>query len=128
MVAGIVLLALGLKAVVVEPGEELTGYYAAALVGGPALYLVAQVAFKYRGVHILTVHRLVVAALLVGVAFLGPVDTRLGDAPDPGRGVVGRPSSSSTATTPTRVEIRSRQHEDHAVDDPEQAHQHSPAH
>jgi low temperature requirement protein LtrA len=127
MVAGIVLLALGLKEVVAYPGEPLSSYKAAALVGGPALYLVAQVAFKFRGVRTVAVQRLVVAALLVGLAAVG--HTMDGWVTLLILVIVlwatiayeGRHYSEA------RAEIRARHQEDHAIDDPERAHQHRPA-
>jgi len=76
MVAGIVLLALGLKLVlqhVTSSGhdEPLT---VAALYGGVALYLLAHVAFKWRMVRIVTVSRVVVAVILLAVV---PLTSRL---------------------------------------------------
>jgi low temperature requirement protein LtrA len=67
MVAGIVLLALGLKMVLQHvtstgPDELLT---VTALYGGVALYLLAHVAFKWRMVRVLTVPRVVVAAVVL---------------------------------------------------------------
>jgi low temperature requirement protein LtrA len=126
MVAGIVLLALGLKEVVGAPGEELPSYKAAALVGGPALYLLAQVAFKYRGVRTVTVHRLVVAAVLVGVACVG--------SSIPGWVALVAVVAVLWVTiafehrhySDMRLEVRGRDHDDHRVEDPEQAHEHAP--
>jgi len=124
MVAGIVLLALGLKEVVAHPVDELSSYKAAALLGGPALYLVAQVAFKYRGVKTVTVHRLVVAAVLVGIAAMGPLV--------PAWVCVSLLVVVLWSTiafehhqyAEPRAEIRRRRDEDIAVDDPERAHEH----
>ncbi len=67
MVAGIVLLALGLKRVL-QPvpaagHDELPTV--AALYGGVALYLLAHVAFKWRMVRTVTVSRVVVAIVLL---------------------------------------------------------------
>jgi low temperature requirement protein LtrA len=75
MVAGIVLLALGVEQVLEYVGDtshrELSDplplLTRTALFGGVALYLVAQVAFKYRTWHQLTGRRLGVAALLVAL-------------------------------------------------------------
>ena len=48
MVAGIVLLALGLKKTLEHTDEELELVPATALLGGTALYLLAHVAFRWR--------------------------------------------------------------------------------
>src|SRR5207244_8370614 len=48
MVAGIVLFALGMKRTLGHVGDELPWATVAALVGGPALYVVAHVVFKRR--------------------------------------------------------------------------------
>lgn len=71
MVVGIVFLALGLKKALAEPVAPLKALVAAALFGGAALYLLAHVAFRWRGVRSLNVQRLVVAVLLLGCAPLG---------------------------------------------------------
>ena len=73
LVAGVVLLALGLKKVLEYVGDErahaltdpLPGLALAALVGGVALYLLAHVAFARRTVGKLSTARLAVATLLV---------------------------------------------------------------
>jgi low temperature requirement protein LtrA len=73
MIAGIVLLALGLTTVLEYVGdhthhplsESLPVLPLSALYGGVALYVAAHVAFKFRVVGTITVHRLVVAVLLV---------------------------------------------------------------
>jgi low temperature requirement protein LtrA len=67
MVAGIALIALGLKKTLAHVDGELGTVPAAALLGGTALYLLAHVAFRLRNVHRLSVHRLVVAVLLLGL-------------------------------------------------------------
>jgi low temperature requirement protein LtrA len=68
MIAGIVLLALGLKKTLAHVGEPLELVPAAALYGGVALYLLAHVAFRLRNVHRFSSHRLIVAlALLAGI-------------------------------------------------------------
>ena len=51
MVAGIVLLALGLKKTLEHVDEPLKIVPAAALLGGTAIYLLAHVAFRWRNVH-----------------------------------------------------------------------------
>jgi low temperature requirement protein LtrA len=73
LVAGIVLLALGLKKVLEYVGDQqahaltepLKGIPLAALVGGVALYLLAHVAFLRRTTGSVNAARLVVALLLV---------------------------------------------------------------
>jgi low temperature requirement protein LtrA len=67
IVAGIVLAALGLKTTLAEVGEALDAIPAAALVGGSALYLLGHVAFRWRLVHTLSLHRLLCAAVLVAL-------------------------------------------------------------
>jgi low temperature requirement protein LtrA len=65
MVAGVVLLALGLKKTLGDVGEELDAVTATAMLGGTALYLLAQVATRFRNVHTVNNHRLVCALLLL---------------------------------------------------------------
>ena len=65
MVAGIVLLALGLKKTVGDVGDPLKLVPLVALLGGVALYLVAHVAFRWRNVRSIGFHRLLCAALLL---------------------------------------------------------------
>ena len=67
MLAGIVLLALGLKKTLEHVGDPLKAVPAAALLGGVAVYLVAHVFFRYRNVHRLSWQRLVAAALLIAL-------------------------------------------------------------
>jgi low temperature requirement protein LtrA len=67
MVAGIVLLALGLKKSLEHVGDPLHVEPAAALLGGIALYLLAHVAFRWRNVHRFSVQRLVAAVVLVAL-------------------------------------------------------------
>jgi low temperature requirement protein LtrA len=67
MVAGVVLLALGLKKTLADVGDELTLVAATAMLGGTALYLLAHVAFRLRNVGSLNPHRLVTAVLLVAL-------------------------------------------------------------
>ena len=59
MVAGIVLLALGLKKTLEHVDEPLKLVPAVALLGGTALYLLAHVAFRWRNVHRFSWQRLV---------------------------------------------------------------------
>src|SRR3954453_17491482 len=67
MVAGIVLLALGLKKTLGHVGDALELVPAAAMLGGTALYLLAHVAFRWRNVHRFSWQRLIVAAALVAL-------------------------------------------------------------
>jgi low temperature requirement protein LtrA len=67
MVAGVVLLALGLKKTLGSVGEPLDLVPAVAMLGGPAIYLLAHVAFRLRNVHTVNKHRLACAALLVAL-------------------------------------------------------------
>ena len=71
MVAGIVLVALGLKKTLGDIDAELEIETAFALLGGFALYLLAHVAFRLRNVHTLNRRRLVVAILLFALLPLG---------------------------------------------------------
>jgi low temperature requirement protein LtrA len=64
MVAGIVLVALGLKKTLADVDHELKVEAAAALLGGTALYLLGLVAFRYRHVRTVNVQRAVLALLL----------------------------------------------------------------
>jgi len=65
MVAGIVLIAFGMKVTIGHHGEELHDLPAFALLGGLAVYLIGLVAFRYRHVHTLNRHRLGLAILLL---------------------------------------------------------------
>jgi low temperature requirement protein LtrA len=67
MVAGIVLLALGLKTTLSHVDDPLTLEVAAAMLGGLALYLLAHVAFRWRNVHRFSTQRLVVAVLALAL-------------------------------------------------------------
>jgi low temperature requirement protein LtrA len=75
MIAGIVLLAVGLKKVlgyVADTGhhhlsDPLTGIGLYALYGGVALYLATHVAFKYRAIRSVNPFRLVTAAVLLAL-------------------------------------------------------------
>jgi low temperature requirement protein LtrA len=64
MVAGVVLLALGLKKTLADVGEPLELVPAAAMLGGTALYLLAHVAVRLRLVHTVNNHRLGCGILL----------------------------------------------------------------
>ncbi len=65
MVAGVVLVALGLKKTLAHVDDPLRQETAFALVGGTAVYLLAHVAFRLRNIRTLNLRRLVVAALLL---------------------------------------------------------------
>jgi low temperature requirement protein LtrA len=67
MVAGIVLLALGLKKTLEHVGDPLKVVPATALVGGAAIYLLAHVAFRYRNVHRFSWQRVLCAVVLVAL-------------------------------------------------------------
>ena len=71
MVAGIVLIALGLKKTLGAVEEPLGAVPAAALLGGAALYLLAHVGFRLRNVHTLSKQRLACALLLVALVPAG---------------------------------------------------------
>ena len=65
IVAGIILFALGMKTTLAHVEHGLRSETATALVGGPALYLLAHVAFKRRALGTLSTQRLVAATALV---------------------------------------------------------------
>ena len=65
MIAGVVLLALGLKKALGHADHHLELIPALALVGGPALYLLGQVAFRYRNIRTVGWTRLVASLLLL---------------------------------------------------------------
>jgi low temperature requirement protein LtrA len=67
MVAGIVLLALGLKKTLADVEDPLKLVPAVAMLGGTALYLLAHVAFRMRNVHRLSKQRLGCAVLLLAL-------------------------------------------------------------
>jgi low temperature requirement protein LtrA len=67
MVAGIVLLALGLKKTIAHVEDPLETVPAVAALGGTALYLLAHVAFRWRNVHRFSTQRLLCAAALVAL-------------------------------------------------------------
>jgi low temperature requirement protein LtrA len=74
MVAGIALIAVGLKRTIAHVDEPLNLVSATALLGGAALYLLAHVAFRLRNMRTLSVRRLVCAAVLLALL---PAATRL---------------------------------------------------
>jgi low temperature requirement protein LtrA len=67
MVAGIVLVALGLKKTLEHVEDPLDVEIALAMLGGTALYLLAHVAFRWRNVHRFSTQRLLCAVLLVAL-------------------------------------------------------------
>ena len=67
MIAGVVLIALGLKKTIAHVDEPLVPETAFALVGGLAIYLLAHVAFRWRNVHSINKQRLVLAIAAGGV-------------------------------------------------------------
>jgi low temperature requirement protein LtrA len=74
MVAGIVLVALGLKKTLGDVEKPLALVPAAAAFGGTAMYLLAHVAFRWRNVHTLNRQRLGCAILLIALV---PLATEL---------------------------------------------------
>jgi low temperature requirement protein LtrA len=67
MVAGIVLLALGLKTTLGAVEDRLELETAAAMLGGTAVYLLAHVAFRLRNVHTLNKQRLACAVFVLAL-------------------------------------------------------------
>jgi low temperature requirement protein LtrA len=67
MIAGIVLLALGLKKTIEHVEDPLKAVPAVAMLGGTALYLLAHVAFRWRNVHRFSAQRLALAVVLVAL-------------------------------------------------------------
>jgi len=65
MIAGVILVALGMKKTLGSVDEPLSLVPAAALLGGAALYLLAHVAFRLRNIGSLNRQRLVSAGLLL---------------------------------------------------------------
>jgi low temperature requirement protein LtrA len=72
LVAGIVLVALGLKVSIAHYDEHLDAVPAFALLGGVAFYLLGLVAFRYRHVRTINRHRL---GLAIALLILVPVAT-----------------------------------------------------
>jgi len=74
MVAGIVLVALGLKKTIGHFDADLDAVPAFALLGGLAVYLLGHVTFRYRHVHTINRQRLLLAIVLL---LLVPVATEM---------------------------------------------------
>jgi low temperature requirement protein LtrA len=70
MIAGIVLISVGMKRTLAHPGDPLGIVPAAAMLGGAALYLLAHVAFRYRNLHTINRQRLLCAGLLLALLSL----------------------------------------------------------
>jgi low temperature requirement protein LtrA len=70
MVAGIALIALGLKTTLAHVDDPLGTVPAAAMLGGAAVYLLAHVAFRWRNMRTLSRQRLFCAGLLGALLFL----------------------------------------------------------
>ena len=64
MVAGIALVAVGMKQTLAHVSDPLGVVTASAMLGGAVMYLLAHVAFRWRNLHTLNRQRLVCAALL----------------------------------------------------------------
>ena len=67
MIAGIVLVALGMKKTLTGVDEPLKDYAAFALCGGLALYLIGHIAFRWRNVGTLNRHRTVAVVVLLAL-------------------------------------------------------------
>ncbi len=67
MVAGIALIAVGLKRTVTDLDGPLKIVAASALLGGAAMYLLAHVAFRWRNMHTLSTRRLICAIVLLAL-------------------------------------------------------------
>jgi low temperature requirement protein LtrA len=67
MVAGIALVAVGLKQTLAHVSTPLGVVTASAMLGAAAMYLLAHVAFRWRNMHMLPRHRLIAALLLSAI-------------------------------------------------------------
>jgi low temperature requirement protein LtrA len=67
MIAGIVLVALGLKKTLEHVDDPLKVVPAVALLGGTAIYLLAHVAFRWRNVHRFSAQRVLCAIVLAAL-------------------------------------------------------------
>jgi low temperature requirement protein LtrA len=73
MVAGIILLALGLKKILADVSSDLDDVIAFATLGGVAFYLLGLVAFRYRHIHTISKRRLGLALGMLAVVPLATV-------------------------------------------------------
>jgi low temperature requirement protein LtrA len=73
MVAGIALIAVGMKLTIERVDDPLKLVPASALLGGAAMYLLAHVAFRLRNMHTLSTRRLVCAFVLLALVPAGAV-------------------------------------------------------
>jgi low temperature requirement protein LtrA len=71
MVAGVALIAVGLRRTITDLDGPLKIVAASALLGGAAMYMLAHVAFRYRNMHSLSGRRLVCAVVLLALLPLG---------------------------------------------------------
>jgi low temperature requirement protein LtrA len=71
MVAGVALIAVGIKRTIVDIDEPLKLVAAVALLGGAAMYLLAHVAFRLRNMHTLSGRRLACAIALLALVPAG---------------------------------------------------------
>jgi len=71
MIAGIALIAVGIKRTLLHVDDPLGAVAAAALLGGAALYLLAHVAFRLRMMHSFSARRLVCALVLLALVPVG---------------------------------------------------------
>jgi low temperature requirement protein LtrA len=78
LIAGIVLLALGLKETLAGTGETLDTVPAIALCCGPALYLAGQIAFRHRVLGSFSPHRALAAVALLALIPLALAADSLG--------------------------------------------------
>jgi low temperature requirement protein LtrA len=67
MVAGIALVAVGMKKTLAHVDDSLTIVTASAMLGGTAIYLLAHVAFRLRNIGTVNKQRLVCACLLLAL-------------------------------------------------------------
>ena len=72
MIAGIVLVAVGVKTTIAKVDQPLPTVPAVALVGGVALYLLGHIAFRLRNVRTLNKQRLVMAVGCLGLIPVAP--------------------------------------------------------
>ncbi len=73
MVAGITLIAVGMKHTITDLDGPLRIVAASALLGGAAMYMLAHVAFRLRNMHTLSARRLVCAIVLLALVPAGAV-------------------------------------------------------